>query len=315
VRKTPESGPDSSPAFLPSVIGLAGQVTDDLRRKGFGNLLVYDSKGKEISVPAKAITEFSESWPPVYGSTKTLAERIVDAFGGGGEGRACLENPITGERVWIYPSELFGQPALSKSTLRRDALVEVPIPANIPPVAAPKAEPAMGTPMVENKKVFVHEGVPYQPLSEAASAAQTHRTTLLHWIKNKTIIGGRPLQSFYLAALDSYLVSEESIQRAASRFIKWPSKEPAGPVSLGETADRSGFIGFPEALRILGISNRTMWLWATQGKAPTGKALDVIKCPISKHLYIREKEVFDLKKLIPRSGLQRGRRPQVTLHP
>jgi hypothetical protein len=57
-----------------------------------------------------------------------------------------------------------------------------------------------------------------------------------------------------------------------------------------------------------------MWLWASHpGKAPTGKVLDVIKCTASDYFYIREKDAHDLKKLIPRSGLHRGRRPQTVL--
>lgn len=160
---------------------------------------------------------------------------------------------------------------------------------------------------------LVKDRVPYRPLSFAASQAKTHRTTLLHWIKNKTKVGGQPLRSYYFAPLDTYFISEESIQRAANRFIKWPFNEPAGPVTLGETDDRSGYIGLPNARKILGISNRTMYLWATQGKAPTDKPLDVIKDPISEHFYIREKDVYDLKKLIPKRGLHRGRRPQLAL--
>ena len=122
----------------------------------------------------------------------------------------------------------------------------------------------------------------------------------------------------YLAPMDAYFVSEESIERAANRFIKWRSGKPAGPagpVTLGETNDQSGFIGLPEAREILGISNRTMYLWATQDKAPQGRPLEIIKDPISEHLYIREKDVHQLKRLIPKRGLQRGRRPQPALRP
>ena len=57
-----------------------------------------------------------------------------------------------------------------------------------------------------------------------------------------------------------------------------------------------------------------MYLWATQeGKAPTDKPLDVIQDPISEHFFIREKDVYDLKAVVPRSGLPRGRRPQLAL--
>ena len=163
---------------------------------------------------------------------------------------------------------------------------------------------------------IVRDGVHYRPLSSGAQQAQTHAATLLGWIKHDTKFDGQPLQSYYLAPADKYFISEESIRRVANRFIKLPSNEPAGPVTLGETKDRSGFLGLPDAREILGISNRTMYLWATQkGKAPVGKPLDIIKCTGSGHLYIREKDVYDLKKRVPRSGLQRGRRPQVVLQP
>lgn len=151
-------------------------------------------------------------------------------------------------------------------------------------------------------------GVPYRPLAAAAPLAQTHRTTLLNWIKNKTEFAGRPLQSYHFPPANRYFVSEESISRAANRFIKWPSQEPAGPVTIGETKDKNGYIGISKAARTLGVDHHTMWLWTTHGTAPTDKPLDVIKDPASEQLYIREREITRLKKLIPRSGLKRGRR-------
>jgi len=165
----------------------------------------------------------------------------------------------------------------------------------------------------DEQKVFVKDGVRYRTLSDAASLAKTHRRTLLTWIKNQTEFEGRPLKSYYLAPLDTHFISEESVQRVANRFVTWPSQEPIGPVTLGHTKDRSGFIGMSEAAEIVGVSRRTMWLWASQDKAPTDKPLDVIKCPASDYFYIRERDAYDLKKVVPRSGLHRGRRPQLAL--
>jgi len=189
-----------------------------------------------------------------------------------------------------------------------------------PPALVPKIDPSetktQGRKMLEQaEKAFVQDGITYFPLSTAAPRAQTHRTTLLNWIKNKTEFAGRPLQSYHFAPLDSYFVSEESIERAANRFVKWPSQEPAGPVTIGETKDQSGFLPMPDAARIIRVSPRTMWLWASQGKAPTDKPLDIIKCTASDYFYIRETDVHRLKTFIPRSGLQRGRRPQLNSHP
>jgi hypothetical protein len=163
---------------------------------------------------------------------------------------------------------------------------------------------------------LVKGGVAFRPLSVAASEAQIHRTTLLHWVKKETKVAGEPLQSYYFAPLDAYFVSQESIQRAANRFIRLPTREPAGPVTLGETDDQSGYLSLSEAQSILGVSKRTMYLWATQqGKAPTEKDVDVIQCTGSEHFYIRERDVYDLKKLIPKRGLHRGPRPQLHIQP
>ena len=167
-------------------------------------------------------------------------------------------------------------------------------------------------------KTLIRGGVRYLPLSEAASLAQAHRTTLLRWIKEETRFEGRPLQSYYFAPSDAYFISEQSIQRLANRFVKWRSGKPAGPagpVTIGETGDKSGFIGMSEAADIAGVSRRTMWLWVSREKAPTDKPLDVIKCTASDYFYIREKDAYNLKALVPRAGLHRGRRPQLSAQP
>lgn len=181
---------------------------------------------------------------------------------------------------------------------------------------APRQAEAHGAAMVQqDEKIFVKDNVRYRPLPLAAQLAQAPRQTLLNWIKNKTEFAGRPLQTYYLAPVDRFFVSEESIQRMANRFIKWPSQEPAGPVTIGDTNDLSGFLGTSEAARMIRVSPRTMWLWASQGKAPSDKPLDIIKCTTSDRFYIRERDIRELKKLIPRGGLQRGRRPQPTPTP
>lgn len=163
--------------------------------------------------------------------------------------------------------------------------------------------------MVDYDKSFIQEGVRYFPLSVAAPAIQAPRSTLVHWINKKAKFDGQPLQTYYFAPANQLFISEDSIQRAANRFIKWPSKEPAGRLTIGETNDQSGYIGLTDAARTIGIDHHTMWRWATKGTAPTDKPLDVIKCPASDQYYIREKDVSLLKKLVPRAGLRAGRRP------
>lgn len=167
----------------------------------------------------------------------------------------------------------------------------------------------------EDGTAILKGGLRYLPLAVAAPVVQAPASTILHWIKTDTNFGEKPLQSYYFSPANQYFVSEESIQRAANRFVKWPSQEAAGAVTLGPTKDKSGFLVLSEAQRILGVSKRTMYLWATQGKAPTEEQPDVIQCPTSQHFHIREKDVYALKKRIPRSGLTLGRRPQLAPSP
>ena len=166
--------------------------------------------------------------------------------------------------------------------------------------------------MVEDDRIITKQGGRYFPISLAADFAQAPRTTLLNWIKAKVKFQGRPLQIYNSPTARKAYLTEESVQRVANRFIKWPSKKSAGPVTIGETDDQSGYLGLPDAARTIGVDPHTMWLWATHGKAPTDKPLDVIKCTAPDQFYIREKDVSALKAFVPRSGLRRGRRPQVS---
>jgi hypothetical protein len=167
--------------------------------------------------------------------------------------------------------------------------------------------------VIQNGTLF-RGGHAYRPLSAAATEARTHRTTLLNWIKNKTLFAGKPLESYHFTPANRYYVSEESIQRAANRYIKWWNGKPAGtagPVIIGKTRDKTGYIGITKAAQTIGVDHHTMWLWTAHGTAPTDKPLEVIKDLASEQFYIREKDIAQLRKLIPRSGLKRGRRPQV----
>jgi hypothetical protein len=214
-------------------------------------------------------------------------------------------------------------------TVRQDPIIDPrirqpePQPLSKPPVLPHTRKPETETherQMAQSDSVVIQNGtlfkggLPYRPLSAAASSARTHRTTLLNWIKNKTPFAGRPLESYHLALANRYYVSEESIDRAANRFIKWQKGKPAGPagpVTIGETRDKTGYIGITKAAQTIGVDHHTIWLWTAHGTAPTEKPLDVIKDPASDQFYIRATEIAQLKKLIPRSGLKRGRRPQL----
>lgn len=171
-----------------------------------------------------------------------------------------------------------------------------------------------GATQVRDKSIITVGGLRYLPLPLAAWMAQTSEASLRNWIDKRVKFGGRSIKTVLSFTKDVY-VSEETVRRMSERFVRWPSNDPAGPVTLGQTDDQSGFLALSDAARIIGVSRRTMLLWASEGKAPQGKPLDVIKCTTSDYFYIRERDVFELNALVPRSGLQRGRRPQVSVQP
>jgi HSP20 family molecular chaperone IbpA len=177
-------------------------------------------------------------------------------------------------------------------------------------IRAPKKSLAGEVMVIEDDRIITKNGMRYFPLSLAASLALAPRTTLLDWIKAKRRFGGRKLEAYNSPTAGKMYLNEDSIERVANRFIKWPSKKAAGTVILGTTEDQNGYLALQEAMRILGVSKRTMFLWATKGKAPVEHQPDVIRCPVTKHFYIREKDVYELKAALPPSGLSRGRRPR-----
>jgi HSP20 family molecular chaperone IbpA len=160
------------------------------------------------------------------------------------------------------------------------------------------------------QKAITKAGNRYFPLSLAAPLAQAPETTLRDWISKKTKFAGKTIQTHTSPTAGIY-ISEESVARMANRFVKWPSQQPAGRVTLGETDNQSGYIGLTDAARMVGVERHTIWRWATKGTSPTEDALDVIKCPASEQFYISEKDVESLKSVVPRSGLRRGPRSQL----
>jgi hypothetical protein len=254
----------------------------------------------------KRILDAVKTLPPQ--DNEGLSQQALDLLGP--EGLRAINPELQAfMRQWVQ-SKFPGAPAPASRS------VESPeIQQHEPPQMAARDENIT----IKPDGTLVKDGIPYRSLYAAAPDARTTPTTLLHWTKNPDIrLEGRPLQTFYFAPANRYYISEESIERVANRFIKWRDAKAAGAagaVTLGHTDDRSGYIGMSEAADIAGVSKRTMWLWASQSKAPTDKALDVIKCTASDYFYIREQDAFNLKRLVPRSGLQRGRRPQLALQP
>lgn len=189
--------------------------------------------------------------------------------------------------------------------------------ANIPTEAKVERPPTT-TPvefMLEDDRILKKEGKRYFPLPMAASLGQVPKSTLANWINTKMEFQGRPLKSYYSETAKRMYLEDESVQRVANRFVKWPSQEPAGSVLIGETTDGSGYIGITKAAKIIGVDHHTVWLWIKRENAPTQYPPDVIKCQASEQFYMLEKEAVELKKLIPKSGLRVGRRPRATIQP
>ena len=181
-------------------------------------------------------------------------------------------------------------------------------PASVQPRASTKIA------QMQDKAIITRGGVRFFPLQLAAWVAQVNESTIRSWIEEKVKFEKRTIET-HSSITKAIYVSEDSVRRMSMRFVKWPSGNPVEDVRIGETDDRSGYIGTGDAARIVGVSNRTMWLWASQGKAPIQAPLNVIKCVTSEHFYVLEKDVFELSSLVPRSGIQRGRRPRAVAEP
>jgi DNA-binding transcriptional LysR family regulator len=171
----------------------------------------------------------------------------------------------------------------------------------------------VGQKMVEDKSIITRKGRRFIPLSLAAPLVQTPKSTLTAWLKKK--IQGQAIQTYTSPRTGAVYISEESVQLISNRFIKWPSEDPSGPVTLGETDDETGYLTLPESMRVLGVSKRTIWLWAKEGKASEGTPLDVIQCTVSHYRYIREKDVLALKSVLRRDAGNRIRRVRAKLQP
>lgn len=175
--------------------------------------------------------------------------------------------------------------------------------------------PSLASSLMAEDSRILHVGRDrYYPLPLAAWKAQASESALRHWIDTGIKFGGRPILT-HITSTNRLYLSEDSVNRISKRFVAWPSNQPVESVTLGETDDKSGYLGMSDAAKILGISSRTMWLWATENKAPRSKRLDVIQDTTSDYFYVRERDVLALKPLVPRSGLHRGRRPRISPHP
>jgi hypothetical protein len=157
-----------------------------------------------------------------------------------------------------------------------------------------------------DKRVITIDGVSYLPLALAAWIGQTTPTTLRRWIGHNAVLHGRRLD-IYRSLDDEIYLSAQSVTRLANRFVKWPSKAPAPHVTIGLCDDRMGFLGLQETADYVGVLKQTLWQWANNGETPWKNLFDVIKCQVSDHLYIRQRDADMLRAVVTRSFKRRPR--------
>jgi hypothetical protein len=156
---------------------------------------------------------------------------------------------------------------------------------------------------------IVADGVRYMPIQLAACVAQTSDATLRRWIEKAVSFDGKAIASHVSEVTRQLYVSEESVKRLENRFLKWPAKKPAGAVTIGETADKTGYIPVPDVARLVGVSTVSVWGWANKGEVTTShQHLDVIRCPISDQLYLRERDAFELAEARSDLKVKRARK-------
>lgn len=150
--------------------------------------------------------------------------------------------------------------------------------------------------MVKDRRIITVEGVRQFPIPLAVWIAQTTDATLRRWIRKAVSFNGEPLQCYVSPLTGELYMSEKSVGQLENRFIKWPSKEPAGPVTIGETRDASGYLVLSDAAKLIGVGSMTLWGWASKDKAPTNirEPLDLVKCTLSDQFYLREKQAREL---------------------
>lgn len=168
---------------------------------------------------------------------------------------------------------------------------------------------------MQQESFLVQNGVQYMPLSDAARLAGVQRETLLSWMKNEVKFDGEPIDAVYFKPTGNHFVSMKSVERIANRFIRWPSKEPAGIVIIGETDDQTGYLPTSDAARIIRMADPTLRAWVRLNKTPLDKPLNVIKCTTSGYFYIHHKDVLRLAKHVKEHGVPRGPRRQKSIEP
>lgn len=165
---------------------------------------------------------------------------------------------------------------------------------------------------MEQDSFLIRNGIPYMPLPQAVRYTGVSRDTLLNWLKNKVLFDGEPIDAIYFKPTGNHFISKPSVERIGKRFVKWPSEEPAGNVTLGPAEQGTGYVPVSEAASIAGIPQETLRKWVRLGNAPLETPLVVVKDTASGHFYIRQESVRQLAKHVQKFGVLRGRRPQLS---
>jgi hypothetical protein len=223
-----------------------------------------------------------------------------------------------------FPPLGTGRPDIAQPKLRRDITrhgyldeeqwVELPADSHLhrPAVSSlpqtdslPQTQrPAMA---YEDDKIITVSGVKYLPVFWAARAAQASDRTIRRWIDKSVTFNGKSLQTYTSPATGELYISQKSVEHLEKRFVKWPSKKQAGRVVIGETKAHDGFFHLPAAAKIVGVSTVAMWKWANSGRVPSfSRPLEVVKCPISDQLYVRERDAREIAEARSSLGLKHG---------
>jgi hypothetical protein len=143
--------------------------------------------------------------------------------------------------------------------------------------------------------IISKEGVSFYPLSMAAWQCQAAESTLKSWIDKGVKFNRRSIETYESSISGDLYISEISVKNIAGRFQLWPSGKPAGTITLGETDDDSGYISFPDAARMVGVSKRTLTIWVSKHNSTSTQPYHVVRDPISDRLYILHSDIFYLK--------------------
>ncbi|MBL8227340.1 MAG: hypothetical protein JNL98_02640 [Bryobacterales bacterium] len=164
---------------------------------------------------------------------------------------------------------------------------------------------ALAVSTLKAKRIITVEGHRFYPVTLAAECAQVTEARMKLWVQRAVAFDGAKIKSYESPITRDLYIEEDSVNRLAKRFVKVPNGEHAADVVIGATDDQSGYIHVSEAARLVGIKQPAFWKWASRGEVPSlQKSLSIVKCPISDHMYVLEREVHELASIRKTVGLK-----------